>query len=157
MPGHDDWADELPRTPLIPAQAGIQSFNANRVLYPWVPAFAGTNGNRKTARNNRVLTLLQRYDFFPTSRSGQGTCDQRRQTRGGMRWPCGAMDVSRHAEAQAAMIRLADRGPPAEDTKPAVASDGVCPPGLSQSKPQTPRAERRAIGFSVVTKILMRF
>jgi hypothetical protein len=44
------------------------------------------------------------------------------------------------------MIRLTGRGSPAEDTKkvrPAMPVTGVCPPGLSQSKPQTPRAERR--------------
>jgi hypothetical protein len=44
------------------------------------------------------------------------------------------------------MIRLTGRGSPAEDTKkvrPAMPVNGVCPPGLSQSKPQTPRAERR--------------
>ena len=44
------------------------------------------------------------------------------------------------------MIRLTGRGSPAEDTKkvrPAMPVNGVCPPGLSQSKPLTPRAERR--------------
>ena len=49
------------------------------------------------------------------------------------------------------MIRLTGRGSPAEDTKkvrPAAPVNGVCPPGLSQSKPLTPRAERRAIGGS---------
>ena len=58
------------------------------------------------------------------------------------------------AEAQAAMIRLTGRGSPAEDTKkvrPAMPVNGVCPPGLSQSKPQTPRAERRRFRRSVVT------
>ena len=45
------------------------------------------------------------------------------------------------------MIRLTGRGSPAEDTKkvrPAMPVNGVCPPGLSQSKPHTPRAERRS-------------
>jgi hypothetical protein len=54
----------------------------------------------------------------------------------------GAKDVSRRAEAQAAMIRPTGRGSPAEDTKtsrPAMPVNGVCPPGLSQSKPHTPR------------------
>ena len=49
------------------------------------------------------------------------------------------------------MIRLTGRGSPAEDTKkvrPAMPVNGVCPPGLSQSKPLTPRAERRR--FSAV-------
>ncbi len=47
------------------------------------------------------------------------------------------------------MIRLTGRGSPAEDNKtsrPAMPVNGVCPPGLSQSKPLTPRAERRATG-----------
>ena len=52
------------------------------------------------------------------------------------------------------MIRLTGRESPAEDTKkvrPAMPVNGVCPPGLSQSKPQTPRAERRRNRRSVVT------
>ena len=52
------------------------------------------------------------------------------------------------------MIRLTGRGSPAEDTKtsrPAMPVNGVCPPGLSRSKPLTPRAERRVDRRSVVT------
>jgi hypothetical protein len=69
---------------------------------------------------------------------------------------CMRQDVARAAEAQAAMIRLTGRGSPAEDTKkvrPAMPVNGVCPPGLSQSKPHTPRAERRRFRRSVVTAI----
>ena len=54
------------------------------------------------------------------------------------------------------MIRPTGRGSPAEDTKkvrPAMPVNGVCPPGLSQSKPHTPRAERRRNRRSVVTAI----
>ena len=58
------------------------------------------------------------------------------------------------------MIRLTGCGSPAEDTKtsrPAMPVNGVCPPGLSQSKPQTPRAERRRNRRSVVTAISCAF
>ena len=71
-----------------------------------------------------------------------------------MRWPLLRQDVGAAAEAQAAMIRLTGRGSPAEDIKkvrPAMPVNGVCPPGLSQSKPLTPRAERRVDRRSVVT------
>jgi hypothetical protein len=102
------------------------------------------------------LTFSPTYDFFPISRPAEGAFHERRETRGGMRWPYGAKDVSRDAEAQAAMIRLTGRGSPAEDIKkvrPAMPVNGVCPPGLSQSKPQTPRAERRRFRRFVVTTI----
>ena len=53
------------------------------------------------------------------------------------------------------MIRLTGRGSPAEDIKkvrPAMPVNGVCPPGFPQSKPLTPRAERRRYRLSVVTE-----
>ena len=71
-----------------------------------------------------------------------------------MRWPLLASRRGAAAEAQAAMIWLTGRGSPAEDSKtsrPAMPVNGVCPPGLSQSKPHTPRAERRRNRRSVVT------
>jgi hypothetical protein len=51
------------------------------------------------------------------------------------------------------MIRLTGRGSPAEDIKkvrPAMPVNGVCPPGLSQSKPKntargTPDSFRRSV------------
>jgi len=75
-----------------------------------------------------------------------------------MRWPCGARDVSRRAEAQAvpdpaAMCRQSLVAPPAParvssllapcETS-AVVAKNVTPPGAARSKPQTPRAERRS-------------
>ena len=47
----------------------------------------------------------------------QGAFHERQETRGGMRWPLCAKDVSRAAEAQAAMIRVQCLGSPAEDKK----------------------------------------
>ena len=53
------------------------------------------------------------------------------------------------------MIRLTGRGSPAEDTKkvrPAMPVNGVCPPGLSQSKPiNTARGTPDSFRRSVVT------
>ena len=55
------------------------------------------------------------------------------------------------------MIRLTGRGSPAEDTKkvrPAMPVNGVCPPGLSQSKPiNTARGTPDSFRRSVVTTI----
>jgi hypothetical protein len=66
---------------------------------------------------NRRLTFFSIYDFFPISRPVEGAFHERRETRGGERWPLGAKDVSHLAEAQAAMIRVQYLGSPAEDTK----------------------------------------
>jgi hypothetical protein len=59
---------------------------------------------------------------------------------------CGTQDVRSSAEAQAAIARSTDRGSVAEDNRRP--GQGTAPPGLSQSKPHTPRAERRC--FSAV-------
>jgi hypothetical protein len=74
--------------------------------------------------------------IHPASSKGRLISVMRRGAGCGGR--CGRQDVARAAEAQAAMIRLTGRGSPAEDIKkvrPAMPVNGVCPPGLSQSKP----------------------
>ena len=55
--------------------------------------------------------------FFLYPVPAEGAFHERRVTRGGERWPLGALDVAFAAEAQAAMIRLTGRGSPAEDNK----------------------------------------
>ena len=62
-----------------------------------------------------ILSVIGFKSFYPVP--AEGAFHERQETRGGMRWPCRAKDVSRDAEAQAAMIRLTGRGSPAEDTK----------------------------------------
>jgi hypothetical protein len=74
--------------------------------------------------------------LHPASSKGRLISVMRRGAGCGGR--CGTQDVRRAAEAQAAMIRPTGRGSPAEDSKtsrPAMPVNGVCPPGLSQSKP----------------------
>ncbi len=106
------------------------------------------------------LTFRDYRNIVSKSRPEQGAFHERRETRGGMRWPLWVLRRSIAAEAQAAMIRLTGRGSPAEDTKkvrPAMPVNGVCPPGLSQSKPLTPRAERRRFSAVRGDYLLMRF
>ncbi|RKE69768.1 hypothetical protein DFP91_4209 [Pseudorhodoplanes sinuspersici] len=40
-----------------------------------------------TVENSRLTSSLS-YDFFPISRPAEGAFHERRETRGGMRWPC---------------------------------------------------------------------
>ena len=91
----------------------------------------------------------------------QGASDQRHETRGGMRWPLCAKDVSRAPEAQAVPDPAASAGghwaqavrgkvrPPARSGASVVVVNKC---HAVRSKPQTPRAERRVTGFSVVTE-----
>jgi hypothetical protein len=57
---------------------------------------------------NRILIIIPppSRDPLRSSRLVQGAFHERHETRGGMRWPCGAKDVSRRAEAQVVWSRL---------------------------------------------------
>ncbi len=102
-------------------------------------------------RTTSPLTFLSYRNIVSLSRPMQGTSHERHKTRGGMRWPLrGARRASRSG------------GPSCDDPGPVPGltsggyqvgrpCQGVAPPGLSQSKPQTPRAERRRNRRSVVT------
>ena len=93
---------------------------------------------------------------FRPSRLVQGASDQRHETRGGMRWPLrGARRGVVQRRPKLRCARSTDRGSLAEDNRRP--GQGTAPPGLSQSKPQTPRAERRTFSAVRGDCMLMRF
>jgi hypothetical protein len=87
----------------------------------------------------------------------QGAFHERRETRGGMRWPSWVLET----QALRRRPKLRRSGPPMargrqrriarQVARHANAGQRTRPPGLSQSKPLTPRAERRRFRRSVVT------
>src|SRR5262249_49847441 len=102
--------------------------------------------------------------------------DQRRQARGGMRWPVeGRKDVrprnrrSKPRKARPASSRSLGgaEGSVVRETRSAAVPGFpvrpqrwvkiVIPPGFSRSKPLTPRAGRRDAGVSVVTTLVWFF
>jgi hypothetical protein len=80
--------ERLPRTPFIPAQAGIHDFVSRASearpgtptpdLRPWVPAFAGTNGGESLGKHVRAGLRWTVGTRFATGRSPCGAHPRRR-------------------------------------------------------------------------------
>ncbi|RKE74095.1 hypothetical protein DFP91_1995 [Pseudorhodoplanes sinuspersici] len=83
----------VPLHPLIPAKAGIQNASERTMFVALDPRRRGDEWVLKEPAKqqppNSHLTSSPSYDFFPISRPAEGAFHERRETRGGERWPSG--------------------------------------------------------------------